>query len=70
MTDPSAIAAHGGRYVFVRPAPAQLEHLSGLVDDGVVQIPVSGRFPLADAAAAHERLDQRHVRGKLVLEVV
>ncbi len=69
VVDPVAIAEQGGRYVFVRPATAQLEHLAALVDQRVLRVPVSGRFPLSDVASAHQRVEQGHVRGKLVLEV-
>jgi len=58
-----------GHYVFVRPDGAQLGELARLYDDGRLTTEVAEAFPLAGAAAAHDRLEEGHVRGKLVLEV-
>jgi len=47
-------------------------HLGGrlhLRGPGAVRIEVEEVFPLADAAAAHRRLEGGRARGKLVLEV-
>lgn len=49
--------------------PRQWERLDKLVRDGVLRPTVSHEFSLADAAAAHEELDDGHVRGKLVLDL-
>lgn len=59
----------GGRYVFVRPDPADLAELVALADRGEVRVHVSAEFPLADAARAHELVATGHVRGKVVLAV-
>ncbi|BBC32790.1 hypothetical protein SGFS_040840 [Streptomyces graminofaciens] len=59
----------GGRYVFVRPDPADLAELVALADRGAVRVHVSAEFPLADAARAHELVATGHVRGKVVLAV-
>jgi NADPH:quinone reductase-like Zn-dependent oxidoreductase len=32
-------------------------------------VPISAEYPLADAAAAHRRLEAGHLLGKLVLRV-
>jgi NADPH:quinone reductase-like Zn-dependent oxidoreductase len=40
-----------------------------MVDRGDVRVEVQERFPLAEAARAHELSEGGHVRGKLVLEV-
>ena len=58
-----------GRYVFVRPSARGLYELGQLVDAGRLRVEVAGEFPLADAAAAMDRLQEGHVRGKLVLTV-
>ncbi|MEW2285028.1 NADP-dependent oxidoreductase [Streptomyces sp. NPDC047841] len=59
----------GGRYVFVRPDPADLAALVDLADRGELTVHVSAEFPLADAARAHELVAGGHVRGKVVLAV-
>lgn len=67
--DDGAVAAVGGRYCFVRPDAADLAELVGLVDAGQLRIEVEDTFPLPAAARAHERSQEGHVRGKLVLQV-
>ena len=39
------------------------------IDDGTVRVRVDSTFPLADAAAAHERAAGGHIQGKIVLVV-
>jgi len=57
-------------YIFVRPSGYDLgEHITPLVQEGALRAHISGTFALEDAAAAHERLEGGHVRGKLVLTV-
>ncbi|HWK24973.1 MAG TPA: NADP-dependent oxidoreductase [Solirubrobacter sp.] len=57
-------------YVFVRPSGYDLgEVITPLVNDGGLVAHVSGTYPLEQVAAAHERLEGGHVRGKLVLTV-
>ena len=57
-------------YIFVRPSGYDLgEHITPLVAAGGLRPHISGTFALEDAAAAHERLEEGHVRGKLVLTV-
>jgi NADPH:quinone reductase-like Zn-dependent oxidoreductase len=46
-----------------------LERLAELVVEGAVRIPEIRRFALAEAAAAHQVSQSRHLRGKLVLLV-
>jgi NADPH:quinone reductase-like Zn-dependent oxidoreductase len=53
---------HGARF-----NPEQLAHIAGLAATGQVRVEISETFPLAEAAAAHERSESGHVRGKLVL---
>ena len=56
-------------YVFVRPSGVDLRELAELVEDGRLKPHVEEVFPLERAAAAHERIEGGHVRGKLVLSV-
>ena len=57
-------------YIFVRPSGYDLgEHITPLVQEGGLRPHISGTFALADAAAAHEKLEKGHVRGKLVLTI-
>ena len=57
-------------YIFVRPSGYDLgEHITPLVQEGGLRPHISGTFALTDAAAAHEKLEKGHVRGKLVLTI-
>jgi NADPH:quinone reductase-like Zn-dependent oxidoreductase len=57
-------------YMFVRPSGYDLgEHITPLVNEGALQPHVTETYPLTDVAEAHERLEEGHVRGKLVLTV-
>ena len=52
-------------YVFVRPSGYDLgEHITPLVHDGGLRPHIAATFPLEEAAAAHEQLEEGHVRGK------
>lgn len=53
----------------VRSSGRQLAELGRLLDDGTVRVAIDSTFPLADAAAAHQRAEQGHIRGKIVLTV-
>jgi len=44
-----------------------LRHCARWIDAGKLRIRVSETFPLAQAAAAHHRIEQGHTQGKLVL---
>ncbi|MDX6222948.1 MAG: hypothetical protein QOD91_2002, partial [Frankiales bacterium] len=45
----------------------QLDLLVRMSAAGGLTVAISGSYPLAEAAAAHRRLEGGHVRGKLVL---
>ena len=66
-------AAKGVRIVSNMIAIARLaEHLAGLarlMSEGKVRMPALEVMPLAEAAQAHARVEQGHVRGKIVLEI-
>jgi NADPH2:quinone reductase len=46
---------------------ARAAELFGLVADGVLEVRVAERLPLADAAEAHRLLESRTTTGKLLL---
>ncbi len=69
VTDPAKAGEVGASYWFVRPDREGLTELSTLVDEGRLQVPVAERLPLDEAAQAHRRSQDGHVRGKLVLTV-
>ena len=69
VTDAASVLAGGGRYVFVRPDPAQLAELAQLVATGTLRVEVSGAYPLQDVAAAHAQSETGHGRGKVVVTV-
>ena len=57
-------------YIFVRPSGYDLgEHITPLVAEGSLRPHVEATYPLENAAEAHERIEEGHVRGKLVLTV-
>jgi NADPH2:quinone reductase len=70
----------GGSLFLTRPTLvhhiATTEELRGRADelfaavlDGTLDVRIGSRFPLADAAAAHEALEGRATTGKVILEV-
>lgn len=56
-------------FILVHPERRALEEAAALLQDGTLRPIVQQRFALAQAAKAHELLEQGHVVGKLVLEV-
>jgi NADPH:quinone reductase-like Zn-dependent oxidoreductase len=57
-------------YVFVRPSGYDLgERVTPLVQEGRLRPRIEATYPLEKAAEAHERLEDGHVRGKLVLTI-
>jgi NADPH:quinone reductase-like Zn-dependent oxidoreductase len=59
----------GATYFVVEPDHGQLLELGTLVDAGELRTEVDSVFPLAEAAAAFERVAGRGKHGKVVLEV-
>jgi NADPH:quinone reductase-like Zn-dependent oxidoreductase len=45
-----------------------LAQIAGLLADGRLEIPIAKVYPLADVRDAYRELEQRHTRGKIVLE--
>jgi NADPH:quinone reductase-like Zn-dependent oxidoreductase len=54
--------------ILVEPDHAGLEALAALAEGGLLRVEVEESFPLAAAAAAHERIESGGTRGKLVLQ--
>jgi NADPH:quinone reductase-like Zn-dependent oxidoreductase len=46
---------------------ATLAELAGLIDKGVLEIPIAKVYPLTEVQEAYRELEQRHTRGKIVL---
>lgn len=46
-----------------------LAALARLVADGTIVMPIAATFPLSEVRQAYERLESRHLRGKIVLTV-
>ncbi|WP_176452797.1 NADP-dependent oxidoreductase [Aeromonas sp. A35_P] len=55
--------------MLVHPDRQQLSQMLILLRQGEVQITISGEFPLAEGALAHQAIEQGHVRGKLLLRM-
>jgi NADPH:quinone reductase-like Zn-dependent oxidoreductase len=66
---PEPREGHEVHYVFVRPDGDGLRYICELADAGKLRPHVEEVFPLERAADAHERIEDGHVRGKLVLSV-
>jgi NADPH2:quinone reductase len=47
----------------------EFEHLSRAVTSAKIKVPIAERFPLTDAAKAHQHLTEGHVLGKTVLRI-
>lgn len=47
----------------------EFEKLSAAIEKAHPQVPIAAEFPLAEAAKAHQRIQQGHVLGKIVLRV-
>lgn len=67
IADWTAPARLGIRRIGTNRSAARLTRLTRRYAEGGLTIPVSGTFPLADAADAHREAETGHVRGKIVL---
>ena len=56
-------------FFIVEPDADQLIALARLADEGILATAIDTTYPLADAAAAFERVEASNKRGKVVLEV-
>lgn len=73
LTEPSQTeaASHGARAerYTARPDGSQLAEIASLIDKGRVRVKIAETFPFESVADALARLDQGHVRGKIVVEL-
>ncbi len=69
IADWTAPARLGVRRIGTDRSVQRLNDLTGLYRKGQLTIPVTGTFPLAEAAAAHRAVEPGHVRGKVALTV-
>ncbi len=53
----------------VRSSGAQLGELAALLDAGTVRVAIDSTFALSQARQAHERAEQGHIQGKIVMTV-
>ena len=47
--------------------PEVLAELARLVDEGRLEVPIAGSYPLADVRDAVRQVERRHTLGKIVL---
>lgn len=55
--------------LMAHPDSKVLEELTKLIEANKIKPIVSQTFPLADAAKAHQQIETRHTRGKIVLKI-
>jgi NADPH:quinone reductase-like Zn-dependent oxidoreductase len=62
---------HGVKAAMVAVVPngVRLADIGALTDAGELKIVIDREFPLAETAAAHERSQERHAHGKIVIRV-
>lgn len=51
------------------PSAKRLDTLCALFEDGTLRVEIAKTFPLAEARSAHEAIETRHTRGKIVLVI-
>jgi len=65
-----AAAKHArAAHYMAQPNGAQLAEIAALIDAGKVVPTIAAVFPLEEAAQAERKLEDEHVRGKIVLDV-
>jgi NADPH:quinone reductase-like Zn-dependent oxidoreductase len=69
--DPAELEKHGlqGSSLMAHPDSKVLEEMTKLIEEKKVKPVVSQVFPLAAADKAHQQIETRHTRGKIVLKV-
>jgi NADPH:quinone reductase-like Zn-dependent oxidoreductase len=69
--DTSVADRHGVRtaMIAVTPNGDRLAQIAALIDAGELEVLIDSEFPLADAAAAHRRIEGGHARGKIILRI-
>ena len=53
----------------VRSNGAQLAEVGSLLENGTIKVVIDSTYPLAEASKAHQRADQGHIQGKIILTV-
>ena len=71
QVDPAKLKSRGltGGSILVQANGQMLDRLASLADAGRLVPTIERTYPLAEAAAAHERSESRRVQGRLVLDV-
>jgi len=73
LTDPSRVQARWhrarGLRMVVKANRGQLEEIARLIVAGKVKVELAKVYPLAQARRAHERVEQGHLRGKVLLKI-
>jgi len=54
-------------WMVVYPSGKQMERLAGALSSGALRPVIDSTFPLQEAQAAHRRMEEGHLRGKVVL---
>jgi NADPH:quinone reductase-like Zn-dependent oxidoreductase len=69
--DPAELQKHGllGSSLMAHPDAHVLEELTKLIEAKKITPLVSQVFPLGEASKAHQQIETRHTRGKIVLKV-
>jgi len=69
--DDATARAHGVRQTMVAVVPdgKRLAEIKGLIDTGALKVVIDREYPLAQAAAAHDRSQEGHACGKIILRV-
>jgi NADPH:quinone reductase-like Zn-dependent oxidoreductase len=69
--DPATALQHGVRAAMTLVAPdgQRLAEIGKLIDAGKLRVVIDSELPLEQVAAAHERSESRHARGKIILRV-
>ncbi len=45
-----------------------LAELAAMISDGTLEVPIARVYPLSEVCDAYRELEQRHTRGKIVLQ--
>jgi NADPH:quinone reductase-like Zn-dependent oxidoreductase len=69
--DQAELEKHGlrGSSMGVHPDAHVLEELARLIDSKKIAVVVSQVFPITEASKAHQQIETRHTRGKIVLKL-
>jgi NADPH2:quinone reductase len=70
--EPEPKKRHGIRVIPYDAVPGvrEFSHLGNAVEAAKLKVPIAATFPLGEAKKSHQRLEQGHVLGKIVLEIV